>query len=501
MPATYADVCISAKRVARVVRPQAAGARDEVPGRATPASVAGMSDTALVWFRRDLRLQDQPTFLAAAEAAPAGVALFVLDPALLGPAGAARQTYLFRSLRALDASLGGRLLVVQGDPAEVVPRVAKGVGAATVHVAADFGPYGRSRDEAVAQALAVDRGELVRSGSPYAVAPGRVRKDDGDPFKVFTPFRRAWTEHGWRKPAETDADTVDWQPPPTTAGAVDIPKDALLDAELPDAGEAAAHARWREFLDDAVSEYGPARNRPDQPGTSRMSQHLKFGAIHPRTMLADLARFRSESAEVYRTEIAWREFYADVLYQRPDSARHNYDRSFDALPTASGAAARTAFDAWCEGRTGFPIVDAGMRQLRADAWMHNRLRMIVASFLVKDLHVPWWWGARHFMRLLVDGDLASNQHGWQWTAGSGTDAAPYFRIFNPVTQGERFDPAGDYVRRYVPELRGVAGKAVHQPWKLPGGVPAGYPEPMIDHKAERAEALVRYEQVKAARRP
>ena len=229
--------------------------------------------------------------------------------------------------------------------------------------------------------------------------------------------------------------------------------------------------------------------------------HLKYGEIHPRTMLADLARRRSESVETYRTEIAWREFYADILHQRPDSARRNYDRSFDALPLASGKAAQEAFDAWREGRTGFPIVDAGMRQLRAEAWMHNRVRMIVASFLVKDLHLPWWWGARHFMKLLVDGDLASNQHGWQWTAGSGTDASPYFRVFNPITQGEKFDPDGDYVRRYVPELRGVRGKAVHQPWALPDGVPEGYPEPIVDHKAERVEALARYEQVKAARRP
>jgi deoxyribodipyrimidine photo-lyase len=221
--------------------------------------------------------------------------------------------------------------------------------------------------------------------------------------------------------------------------------------------------------------------------------------IHPRTMLADLASRRSTSAETYRAELAWREFYADVLYQCPDSARTNYDRAFDALPLASGREAEQRFDAWREGRTGYPIVDAGMRQLREQAWMHNRLRMIVASFLVKDLHLPWWRGARHFMKLLVDGDLASNQHGWQWTAGSGTDPAPYFRIFNPVLQGEKFDPDGEYVRRFVPELRGVAGKAVHQPWTLPGGVPDGYPEPIVDHKAERQEALARYERVKDAR--
>jgi deoxyribodipyrimidine photo-lyase len=231
-----------------------------------------------------------------------------------------------------------------------------------------------------------------------------------------------------------------------------------------------------------------------------MSVYLKYGVIHPRTMLADLASKRSASADVYRTEIAWREFYADILLQRPDSARKNYDRAFDALPVEDGAEAREKFDAWREGRTGFPIVDAGMRQLRQQAWMHNRVRMIVASFLVKDLHLPWWWGARHFMTMLVDGDLASNQHGWQWTAGSGTDASPYFRVFNPVTQGEKFDPDGEYVRQFVPELRDVPGRKVHQPWALPGGVPDGYPEPMVDHKAERVEALARYERVKAARR-
>jgi deoxyribodipyrimidine photo-lyase len=455
-----------------------------------------MTDSAVVWFRRDLRVRDQPTFLAAADAAPRGLALFVLDPALLGPSGAARRTYLFRSLRALDAALGGRLLVVRGDPAEVVPRVAAECGAATVHVAADAGPYGRRRDDAVEKVLADDGRALVRTGSPYAVAPGRVRKADGEPFRVYSPFRRAWADHGRRRPADTDASTVRWLDPPAGDG---IPDDDAVDATLPEAGEEAALRRWHAFLDDGVRHYGADRNRPDHEGTSRLSVHLKYGEIHPRTLLADLASRRSESADAFRNEIAWREFYADVLLHRPDSARRNYDRAFDALPLASGAAARNGFEAWQAGRTGFPIVDAGMRQLRAQAWMHNRVRMIVASFLVKDLHLPWWWGARHFMDLLVDGDLASNQHGWQWTAGSGTDPAPYFRVFNPVTQGERFDPDGEYVRRFVPELRGVPGKAVHQPWRLAGGVPDGYPEPIVDHAAERQEALARYQQVKQAR--
>ena len=189
-----------------------------------------------------------------------------------------------------------------------------------------------------------------------------------------------------------------------------------------------------------------------------MSVHLKYGAVHPRTLLADLAGRAGEGADTLRTELAWRDFYADVLWHHPESARENFDRRYDALPWDSGAEADAHFEAWATGRTGFPIVDAGMRQLRETAWMHNRVRMIVASFLVKDLHLHWTRGARHFMRYLADGDLASNQHGWQWAAGTGTDAAPFFRVFNPVSQGERFDPHGDYVRRFVPELRDVRGR-------------------------------------------
>jgi deoxyribodipyrimidine photo-lyase len=456
--------------------------------------------TAVVWFRRDLRVHDQPTFLAAAAHARRVLALFVLDPALLDPAGGARRTVLYRCLRSLDDALGGRLLVVRGDPADVVPRVAGAVDAAQVHVAADFGPYGRARDEAVDEALAEHGRELVRSGSPYAIAPGRIAKPDGTPYQVFSPFRRAWERHGWRAPADTDASTVSWMDTADEDGGprrVPIPDDDRVPGEVPSAGEEVALARWREFLDDGVSGYKRARDRPDRPGTSRMSVHLKYGTVHPRTLLADLAGRSGEGADSVRSELAWREFYADVLWHRPDSARANFDRRFDVLPADSGVQADAHFAAWAEGRTGFPIVDAGMRQLREMAWVHNRVRMIVASFLVKDLHLPWQRGARHFMHYLADGDLASNQHGWQWVAGTGTDAAPYFRVFNPVVQGEKFDPQGDYVRRFVPELRDVAGGAVHRPWELPGGPPSGYPEPIVDHAAERREALARYEQVKA----
>jgi deoxyribodipyrimidine photo-lyase len=454
-----------------------------------------MTDTAVLWFRRDLRLADHPALLAAASAAPRTVALFVLDDRLLGPSGPARTAFLAGCLRELDADLDGRLLVRAGDPAEVVADTARRFGAGSVHVSADAGPYGRERDERVAEALAGDDVRLVRTGSPYAVTPGRVRKADGEPYRVFTPFHRAWLAHGWRDPADSAAGATDWVRPPDELRAEPLAAPPC-DAELPEPGEAAALAAWADFRGGALGDYSGQRDRPGRPGTSRLSAYLKFGSLHPRTLLAGL----SGDDGTFRGELAWRDFYADVLWHAPRTARQNIDRRFDAMPLDSGDEAEDRFTAWCAGETGYPIVDAGMRQLLAEGWMHNRVRMIVASFLVKDLHLPWWRGARHFMRYLVDGDLASNQHGWQWTAGSGTDAAPYFRIFNPTAQGERFDPHGDYVRRYVPQLREVSGKAVHKPWALRGGPPPGYPEPIVDHAAERADALARYELVKAAPR-
>jgi deoxyribodipyrimidine photo-lyase len=230
--------------------------------------------------------------------------------------------------------------------------------------------------------------------------------------------------------------------------------------------------------------------------TSRLSPYLKWGCIHPRQLLAKLGR--STAHEAFRSELCWREFYADVLWHRPDTVSQALIPAMRHMEIDVGPDADAAFGAWAEGRTGYPIVDAGMRQLAAEGWMHNRLRMIVASFLVKDLHLDWSRGARYFMTQLVDGDLASNHHGWQWVAGTGTDASPYFRVFNPVTQGERFDPEGDYVRRWVPELRSIAGPGVHRPWIQDDGPPAGYPAPIVDHEQERAEALRRYAAVRDA---
>jgi deoxyribodipyrimidine photo-lyase len=459
----------------------------------------------VLWLRRDLRLTDHPALLAAADAAGSGgevAALFVIDPRLWEPAGPPRRAWLLGSLRALDGELGGRLVIRHGDPAHVVPAFAQELGADGVHVSADAGPYGRDRDRLVGEALARDDRRLVATGSPYAVGPGTITNGSGAPYQVFTPFYRAWCRHGWPPPAGDGrgvrfAKGIDGEPLP--------PQPDLAGLRLPEVGEAAARARWEQFRRNAMPGYETCRDLPAQAGTSSLSAHLKYGEIHPRTLLTDLSHGSSggsgKGAETYRSELAWREFYADVLWHRPDSAREylrpEYGRMEYADPSGSKAA-REQLRAWQYGRTGYPFVDAGMRQLRAEGWMHNRVRMVVASFLVKDLHLEWQLGARHFMRWLRDGDLASNQHGWQWAAGSGTDAAPYFRVFNPVAQGEKFDPDGEYVRRYVPELAHLLGKAAHQPWEHPEGYTHGYPERIVDHAAERVEALERYAAVRSS---
>jgi deoxyribodipyrimidine photo-lyase len=445
--------------------------------------------TSVLWLRRDLRLHDHPALHEAAKNGPVA-AVFVLDPALLTPAGAPRIAFLYRTLRALDAEVaehGGRLVIRRGDPVSVLPAIVHEVGADAVHVSADFNPYGARRDAAVEDALGAV--PLLRTGSPYAVSPGRIVKADGSPFKVYSPFYRAWRQHGWPAPVPGITGRVRWH---TGLDGVPVPADPPLPGglELPAAGEDAARAAWTAYRRRALATYPDDRNRPDLDRTSRMSVYLKWGAIHPRTMLADLG----PRDETFRKELAWREFYAAVLHHWPDSARRYFQPHLAAMQYASPGS--RAFAAWQAGRTGYPIVDAGMRQLLGQGWMHNRVRMIVASFLVKDLHIEWPHGARHFMRHLVDADLASNQHGWQWTAGTGTDPAPYFRIFNPVSQGRRFDPDGHYVRRWVPELRGVPGRAVHEPWTL-DVPPPGYPERIVDHATERQVSLERYQSVRS----
>ena len=449
---------------------------------------------SIMWFRRDLRLLDNPALLTALSTASASaggngrvVPLFIVDPVLWGAAGPVRQGYLSAALAALDTALGGNLLIRHGNPIDCIPEVVAATGASSVHIAADYGPYGSQRDVEVE--LALGTVPLVRTGSPYAVAPGRVTKDDGTAYRVYTPYFRGWLRHGWPNPAEDVPADANWWQGMQCHGIPPAPDLGTL--VLPEAGERAAWARWEQFRASGLSTYGELRNRPDLAGTSALGHHLKWGEIHPRSLLAEL----SDADEVFRKELCWREFYADVLAQRPDTARVSLDPRFDHEMRWSDNA-DDVFEAWATGNTGYPFVDAGMRQLRREGWVHNRVRMVVASFLIKDLHIPWQRGAGEFMYWLRDGDLASNSHGWQWTAGCGTDAAPFYRVFNPVLQGLKFDPAGDYVRRYLPELAQLPGKLAHEPWLCPDGYAGGYPERIVDHHVERAVALANYSAIK-----
>jgi deoxyribodipyrimidine photo-lyase len=455
--------------------------------------------TAVLWLRRDLRLGDHPALHAAADDGPV-LPLFVRDPSLAG-AGEARRSRLEASLAALDEATDGALVVRTGDPAEVVAAVAAEAGARSVHVTGEFTPYAVRRDRRVADRLRETGVAMASSGTPYAVRPGTVLNKSEAPYQVFTPFSRAWRDRAAEPPLARPR-SLKWRRTVASEGF----EDALLERgrSFGPVGEDAALARWREFVDGGLEEYDARRDRPDLDGTSRLSVHLKHGEIHPRTLLADLngtkdGRSGAKGARTFVTELAWREFYADVLWHRPDSAWRDLRDGLAGMHYDDGPGVTELVEAWRQGRTGYPFVDAGMRQLLETGWMHNRVRMVTASFLVKDLHVWWPVGARHFLDHLADGDLASNNHGWQWVAGTGTDAAPYFRVFNPVTQGKKFDPDGDYVRRWVPELAHLPGSAAHEPWRHAEGYERDYPRPVVEHDEERKVALERYEQVQDSR--
>ena len=444
--------------------------------------------TSIMWFRRDLRLRDNPALRKAAGAGPV-LGLFVLDPVLWKSGGPARRAWLAANLRSLDDSMGGRLCIRSGSAPAVVPRVLAEVGADQLHVTRDFSPYGHARDHAVVRALP-DGVDGIATGTPYAVAPGTITNGSGDPYKVFTPYSKAWRAHGWEDPVRSPA-SVDW-----VEAESDQRVGAMLDKALrsapegmPSPGEDAARRRFGRFVEHDLAGYADHRDDPGADRTSRMSPYLKLGVLHPRQLLAQTSGSRPKGARTFESELAWRDFYADVLHHNPRSAWED----LRPVPGLTYDDHEDTIEAWKTGTTGFPIVDAGMRQLLAEGWMHNRVRMVTASFLTKDLHVWWPVGARHFLDHLVDGDIASNNHGWQWVAGTGTDAAPYFRVFNPVTQGLKFDPQGDYVRRWVPELAHLAGKSAHEPWDAEDGYAHDYPKRIIDHAAEREVALDRYQ--------
>ena len=456
--------------------------------------------TALLWFRRDLRLHDHPGLHYALERFERVLPVFVIDDAIIEGRwrSANRRWFLAGALRSLDQELRERdsaLTVVRGDPIEEVPRIARAVGARTIVVSRDYGPYGRRRDELVANAAAAAGQELVAGRGVLAHEPEDLRREGGGAFSVFSPFHRRWQELPLRTvlPAPQRIPTVAL--PASIGRAVDPA--ALLGDTTPTADrallleptEGAARARLDRWAASyALQDYAAGRDRLDRDGTSRLSQDLRWGLLSPVEVLARVGQ-DGAGAQRFRAELCWRDFYAHLMWHEPRVARESFRRELDDVAWSRGDDADQLVEAWKQGRTGYPVVDAGMRQLLASGWMHNRARMIAASFLTKHLGVDWRVGEAHFMEHLVDGDPASNNGGWQWAASTGTDSQPYFRVFNPSLQGRRHDPNGDYVRRWVPELAsvpGLEGAEVHEP---PRG---SYLAPLVDHRDARARALAAF---------
>lgn len=463
------------------------------------------------WIRRDLRLTDNHALQAALSEADVVIPLYILDPVFRHSSytGEKRWTFMEHGLRSLDADLrtrGSRLIVREGKPLDVLRTVIEETGAAAVFAEEDYSPYSRQRDEQV-------RTELPLTLVPGLAMrePGIVLKEDGDPYIVFTPFQNTWLTF----PPFAKADL--WFPPGTISTPELAGKTqpyATRHPELPlfPAGEEHAIERLQSFVmteDAPVYNYGVRRDLMAEDGTSVISPYLRWGMVSARRAAA--AAYYAidhapnpdarKSAHKWLSELIWRDFYINILAHYPHVRSSSFRPQYDNINWVNDA---DQFKAWCEGRTGYPVVDAGMRQLLETGWMHNRTRMITASFLVKDLLIDWRWGEQFFMQHLVDGDPASNNGGWQWTAGTGTDAAPYFRIFNPVSQGDRYDPEGEYVRRWVPELASLPSSYIQKPWEMPEGVQAeygvrigqDYPAPIIDHKEARQRTLEAY---KAAR--
>jgi len=456
----------------------------------------------IAWYRRDLRVDDAPALAGASRGTgeTGVVALFVLDPRLVRAStmSPARLAYLCDALADLDAALrerGGRLVLREGDPAAVVPAVAREVQATQVHLSDDITPFAARRDAEVAGALEADGVAVVHHGGIMIREPGTVLTNAQTVSKVYSPFRRAWEALPLDPPEPAPArlrtpESVRSDPLPTTAslGVADHVPEGLISGGLTPAAE-----RARRFLAERSAGYGDGRDRVGEDATSRLSADLHYGCVSARRLYHRLDR-SLPGHDAFAQELIWRDFYGHVLHAWPESATQEFNADFRGIPWRGDG---EMFRAWQQGRTGYPVVDAGLRQLVSQGWMHNRARMITASFLCKDLLVDWRLGVAHFMRHLVDGDVASNTGGWQWAAGTGTDAQPYFRIFNPVTQGEKFDPHGAYVRRFVPELADVPDKWLHHPWDMPAAVAAqagvvigrDYPEPLVDHAQARREAL------------
>jgi deoxyribodipyrimidine photo-lyase len=472
-----------------------------------------MIDRALVWFRRDLRDFDHAALAAALSSVRCVYCAFVFDTAILDRlTGRAdrRVEFILESLKELDRSLrtnGGGLIVRHGNARTVIPALARTLDAAAVFVNRDYEPAAKARDAAVAKTLARDGIAFHEHKDQVIFERDEVLTRAGRPFGVYTPYRNAWLA------ALEPAHLLPHRPASGGKGTLarsarrerlpslhDLGFEPTNLSKLPIAtGMNGARRAFKSFL-RRIDRYAETRNFPAINGTSMLSVHLRFGTVSIRT-LASEAHARTlrgdTGAATWLSELIWRDFYFMVLDHRPDIVAHAYKREFDDIAYPND---RRRFRAWCDGKTGYPIVDAAMRQLKTIGWMHNRLRMVTASFLVKDLHIDWRWGERYFAANLNDYDLAANNGGWQWAASTGCDAQPYFRIFNPVTQSERFDPSGKFIRSYVPELSRVANARIHAPWTMTPGeqktaritIGHDYPAPIVDHDVARKIALSLY---------
>ena len=481
---------------------------------------SGRRNPAIVWFRRDLRLSDNPAFSAAVAGGSPVVPVYIEGSEEEGgyPAGAASQLWRHRSLIELDhalQTLGSRLVIRKGSSLQVLRELAGQTGASCVYWNRIYEPAAGKRDAEVTRGLAKGGCETEIFNGSLLFESGDVSTSEGGPYRVFTPF---WKKCRSLSEPPSPLRAPNAVPGPSSWPDFPAPGDVFREAGpagsggtrmTGNPGEKGAVAMLARFLEEALSGYPENRDRPDLPGTSRLSPHLHFGEISPRQVwhavsartVADPSRGVERGAEAFLRQLGWREFAHHLLHHFPETLDAPLREEFAAFPWRyDGKALAT----WQRGETGYPIVDAGMRELLESGWMHNRVRMIVASFLVKDLLIPWQKGAGWFLERLFDADLANNTLGWQWVAGCGADAAPFFRVFNPVGQGRRFDPQGDYVRKWVPELADLPSKWIHCPWQAPqevlsdAGVTLGktYPHPMVDHAAARERALKAWRSLK-----
>ena len=477
---------------------------------------------SIVWFRRDLRAFDHAALhhalRAATEYGGSVVCVFVFDTAILDglPRDDRRVRFIHASLRELDAELrklGGGLIVRHGAAVDAIPRLAAELDAASVYANEDYEPAAIARDAAVAEALERAGRTLLRFKDQVIFEKNEVLTLAGGIYGVFTPYKNAWLKRLAAQPESA----APWMVEPYAAGfapvsALALPSLAELgfdDGPLPaPAGMSGATELFEDFL-PRLADYGSARDFPALDATSRLSVHLRFGTTSVRHLVRTLRQMMANGAggagaPVWLSELIWREFYAMILFHHPHTAQQSFKPAFDAVAWETGEPAQVLFAAWCAGRTGYPLVDAAMVQLNTTGFMHNRLRMVTASFLVKDLGIDWRWGERYFARQLNDYDLASNVGGWQWAASTGCDAQPWFRIFNPITQSQKFDRQGAFIRQYLPQLAPLDARDIHAPWLVPAaeleacGIVLGrdYPAPLVDHAQARQRTLERFAVVK-----